>query len=345
MKKYSAILLIAILFFSVSNSRLSAQANIRALYDQGRSSMMMEDWYAAAESFIECLRINPAHAEATAALAECYYELGEFDEALVWVQRARSLARANTSLANLEAFTLIALGRLGEASIIIDDVLRREPNNREALFAAAELDIAMGRAGSAVIRYREGVNRFPDDRRLLISLALVLGSLGDAEGAQAYIDRALVRHPGDPRVYYYAAYLASQRGHLAEAIEHVENAIFFRPDFVPAHSLLASLFYRSGRYQEASDLADELIALNRSDSLSWYLKGISLVRMGRFNEAQAVLSTAVGINPDNEFIRTALEELLISHTRVEDPARIQWASWHFNRARDFRNRNLMEQAL
>jgi tetratricopeptide (TPR) repeat protein len=67
--------------------------------------------------------------------------------------------------------------------------------------------------------------------------------------------------------------------------------------------------------------------------------------MGRLNEAQTILSTAANIDPDDEYIRAALEELLISNSRLEDPARARWATWHFNRARDFRLRNLMEQAL
>jgi len=325
---------------------LYAQApSAPALYERGITYMVAEDWYAASESLIECLRVNPAHAQATAALAECYYELGEFDEALNWVRRARSLSRGNTSLANLEAFTLIALGRLDEANAIVNQVLQSEPYNREALFAAAELDIARGRAGDAVIRYREAVRRYPDDRRLLVSLALVLGSLGDTENAQSYINRALLQHEGDYRVHYYAAYLASRDGRLAEGIRHAENALYYRPSYTPARFLLASLRYRAGQYEEAARLADELIVLRREDSLSWYLKGVAYIRMGRLSEAQTILSTAANIDPNDEYIRAALEELLISNSRLEDPARARWATWHFNRARDFRSRNLMEQAL
>lgn len=307
--------------------------------------MMEEDWYTATESFLECLRLNPAHSDAASALAECYYELGEFDQALVWVRRARSLARTNTFLTNLEAFTLVAMGRLDEASQIINGVLEREPYNREALFAAAELDIARNRAGDAVLRYQEAARRYPDDRKLLVSLALVLGSLGDTDNARVYIERALLQHTGDYRVYYYAAYLASQAGRLDEGIKYAESALYYRSSFAPARSLLASLLYRQGQYEKAAALADELIASKRDDSLAWYLKGISYARMGRLNEARTVLSTAAGIDPDDEFIRTTLEELLISGTRIEDPSRGRWASWHFVRARNFRSRNQMEQAL
>jgi tetratricopeptide (TPR) repeat protein len=307
--------------------------------------MAAEDWYAAAEAFIEALRINPAHAEAGAALAECYYEMGEFDEALIRVRKARTLARGNMALANLEASTLIALGQLDAAAAVIAEVLAREPYNREALFAAGELDVSRGRSSEAFLRYREAVRRYPDDRRLLISLALVSGSLGDMETAEAYIGQALTRHAEDYRVYYYAAYLESMAGRVDQAIGYAVTALQFRPGYTPARNLLAKLRYRAGQYDEAARLADEIIAANREDTGAWYLKGLSRVRMNRKTEAIAILSEAALIRGDDEFVRAALEDLLIEATGLEDPRRARWAAWHFDRARDYRTRNLVDQAL
>jgi tetratricopeptide (TPR) repeat protein len=307
--------------------------------------MVDEDWYTAAESLLECLRLNPAHAEGTAALAECYYALGEFDQALVWTRKARALARGNLGLANLEAFALIGLGRLKEAEEVIGEVLRREPYNKEALFAASELDIARGRLGEAVTRYQEAVRRYPDDRRLLISLALALGSLGETGAARTYIERAIIRHPQDYRVYYYAAYLDAKAGRLSTAIRYAEDALYFRPGYGPAFSLLANLRYRAGQYAEAARLADEAIAFNREDIYAWYLKGVAYNRLGKKEEAITILSNAAMIDPNNEFVRAALEDLLLSETALESPQRSRWAAWHFNRGRDYQSRNLIEQAL
>jgi tetratricopeptide (TPR) repeat protein len=328
---------------SPGNNAGTAQA--AALYEQGRNFMAEDDWYSASEALLECLRLNPAHAEGTAALAECYYELGEFDEALSWTRKARVLARNNSSIANLEAVTLIALGRLEAAAGVISEVLAREPYNREALFAAGELDIARGRPSEALLRYREAVRRYPDDRRLLLSLALVSGSLGDDVSALSFIDKALSQHPDDYRVFYYAAYINAQVGRLPQAISYSEKALNLRPGYGPARSLLANLRYRSGQYAEAARLADESIAANRSDLGAWYLKGLAYIRLGRAVEALTVLGTAIAINPNDEFIRTALEDTIIAVTSLEDQRRGRWAVWHFDRARDYRSRRLIDQSL
>ncbi|MCL2276308.1 MAG: tetratricopeptide repeat protein [Treponema sp.] len=327
-------------------SSLEAQTlNAAFYYERGKTQMANEDWYSAIESFLECLRQNPAHAEGTASLAECYYELSEFDEALSWVRRARNLARTNMSIANLEVFILIAMGHLNDASALVNEVLTREPYNREALFAAGELDIAMNRPSEAMLRYREAVRRFPDDRRLLTSLALVTLSLGDNDSAISYINSAILHHPDDYRVFYYASYIYSMNNRIQEAIRYAQRALDFRPGNAAALSLMASLRYRNGEYEEASRLCDNAIANNRLDMSAWYLKGLSLIRMGRNQEAITNLSTAVSINENDEFIRAILEETIISSTNLEDPRRARLASWHFNRARSLRRSNLIEQSL
>jgi len=342
LRKNFLILLCIMAFFP---SLLAAQASPAALYERGRNYMADENWYSAVESFLECTRINPAHAEGTAALAECYYELAEFDEALVWVRKARLLARANMSVANLEVFTLIALGQLDAAATLVSDILAREPYNRDALFAAGELDIARNRPSEAILRYREAVRRYPDDRRLQISLALVSHSLGDNETSLYYINNALSRHPDDYRVFYFAAYIYAQNARIPEAIRYAERSLYYKPGYGPALSLMATLRYRNGQYEEASRLADAAIALDRQNMGAWYLKGLSFIRMGRQQDAITLLSTAISINEEDEFLRAILEEALISSTTLEDSRRARWASWHFQKAVNYRSRHLIEQAL
>jgi len=337
-------ILFSFLFIPLTLSAQS-QGSAASFYERGRYYMADENWYSAVESFLECLRLNSAHAEATAALAECYYELAEFDEALNWVRKARQLARGNMTMANLEVFTLIALGQLDSASTLVSEILAREPYNREALFAAGELDIARNRTSEALLRYRDAVRRYPDDRRLLISLALVTLSMGDGQTALTYINSALTQHPDDYRVFYYAAYIYAQNGSLADAIRYAERALYYKPGHGATQSLLAVLRYRNSQYEEAARLCDIAIANNRQDMSAWYLKGLSFIRMGRSIDAITVLSNALSVNEEDEFIRAVLEETLLTSTALEDPRRARWALWHFNKARNYRSRSLNEQAL
>jgi tetratricopeptide (TPR) repeat protein len=341
-------LLVCLLPAALAVPGLSAQtgaASAAAHYREGNAAFLEEDYYRASESYLEALRLNPSYAEPTAALAECFYALGEFDQALSYARKARSLARGSSGLANLEAFILIAQGDLAGADRIVRETLSREPYNKEALFAAAELDVARGKSADAASRYREAARRYPDDRRALLSLALVLGSLGDVEGARAYAARAAAAHPDDHRVLYYAAYLDASSGRLKEAAAGLVAALNLKPLYAPARSLLSSVRYRLGEWEEAARLADQSIAANRNESSAWYLKGMALARLGRHAEARSVLSLALSVDPDDEFARFALEDLVVSTTPAESAERSKWAAYHRSRASEYLSRNLSDQAL
>jgi tetratricopeptide (TPR) repeat protein len=314
-------------------------------YRQGQAAMEDENWSGAVEHFLECLRLSPAHAGAAAGMAECYYGLGEFGESLVWVRKARALARADLALANLEAAVQTALGFPDEARVILDAVLAKEPYNREALFTAAEIDISRGRAGDAARRYREAVGRYPDDRRLFISLALTLDSLGERTQARSYIDKALEQHPNDPIVNYYGAWLYAQAGRLREAGDLAERALVEKPDYRAALSLLAALRYSGADYEAALGLTERLVSLDAKDPLARYMRGLCLERAGRLREARAAFAEALTLDPQDEFARAALEERLLSDTALEDPERVSWAAWHFARAAAYRRGSYSEQAL
>ncbi|MDR2602376.1 MAG: hypothetical protein LBC53_08005 [Spirochaetaceae bacterium] len=329
---------------------LSAQTTLDApaaesSYNKGLNFAAEEDWYGAAEAFLEALKYNGAHAGAAYSLAECYYELAEYDEALNWALKAKSLSRLSTDAANLEAFILIAMGRLDAAEPIIAGVLKQEPYNRKALFAAAELDVANGRTGEAVRRYREAARLYPQDRRLLISLALVTGSLGDSAASMDYIKRAQKAHPGDYRVSYYASYLKARAGQIREAIEDAENVVNQKPNFQEARDLLASLRYQNGDYNETILLTDAAISENRNNSGAWFLRGMALTRLDRGDEGRRSFAVALGIDSGDEWSRAALEESLLRETGVESPERARWAAWHFSRASQYKQRKLYEDAL
>jgi tetratricopeptide (TPR) repeat protein len=81
-------------FAQTAFAQAASAQSASALYESGRTAMLEERYYEAMESFLESLRVNPSYAEPVAALAECFYSLGEFDQALSYVRRARALSRA-----------------------------------------------------------------------------------------------------------------------------------------------------------------------------------------------------------------------------------------------------------
>ena len=101
---------------------LSAQSDARALVASAERLRFSEDWYPAIDQYLAAVAKNPSYGAAYSGLAECYYELGEYDQALSYVHKAAPFLKGDTGLANLEGFVRVALGDLAGARKAFESV-------------------------------------------------------------------------------------------------------------------------------------------------------------------------------------------------------------------------------
>jgi tetratricopeptide (TPR) repeat protein len=332
--------------FLLAAQGLAAQGNdARSLYQQGRVAQDREDFLGAIELYRAALRANPDYGQPLAGLAECFFRLEEYEEALTQVTRARKYDQANLDLAVLEGRIRIGLGELGAARALFDSVLAKERNNLEAQFALAELDIASGKRRNAGLKYLETLRVRPDSRQALLALAVLNDSEGDAPEAQRYLELALRYHADDPDVRYAAARFALGQGEAALAVRHLQAALAVRPDFPAAGLLLAQALLSQNRAQEAVSAARALVDGNRNDELAWYLLGLAQERGGDLQSALASLAAASRLSPEDEVARLALENLALQKLEIKDQARQKLALPHLERGKRFEERNMLEKAL
>jgi tetratricopeptide (TPR) repeat protein len=303
------------------------------------------DWYAAIECYLEAVAVNPNYYEALYALAECYYELGEYDQALTYVERAVKQRAGEPEPKDLEGFIRLALGQADAARAIFKAVIAAWPNDADARFGLALLDVADGRVSDARARYEEALRASPRDSRALLSLALVAWRQGDLAKAKSYAERALDSGSGDARVHYFAAYVAALTGDFALAIERCEAAIAMRPKYRDAIALLSSLYFQTGDWEGAARVSSGAVAADRRDSGAWFTYGMARAAQGRVDEAIAAFKGALAAKVDDEVARIALENLVIDEKALEDPSREPLADWHFTRARAYERERSLELSL
>jgi tetratricopeptide (TPR) repeat protein len=317
----------------------------RALYEAGRALLASGDAYRAADAFMEALAINPAYADAWGALAQCQYDLGEYGRAINHISEAYKFGPRTPSLLTLEGFSAIGLGRLDDARTLFEEALSRLPNDRDARFGLALLDLRGGRPVDARARLAASLKSAPSDPRALLSLALIAGAEGLKDEEAAYLGEALRWMSGDADAYSAAAAMFAERGDAAEASRLARNAIDVQPAHAAARGLLASLYHDTGAYGEARTVLEGSLKYDRTDPQAWFLLGLVEAAAGRHAGAEYALGTLVDLRPDDEFARIALENLVMDATRFEDPSRARLASWRFGRAADFERRLLYVKAI
>ncbi len=316
----------------------------RQWYQQGQEAQAAADWYGAVECYQEAVRANAAYGDAWYGLAECSYALGEYSLALTYLDTAAKYAKDRTEILNLTGFCHLGLNETQKAESLFNQVLASYPNNIEARFGLAQLDILSGRLTGAESRYIDALKRQQSNRNALLAVALVSQEMGKTDDARRYIQQALRYHSKDEEVQYIAGWISFLNQDYSDTEYRVRTAVGLNPDYDKAYELLATVLYQQGRYQEAVDICDFRIGRNREAVTAWYLKGCSLKMMGRMEDAYSVLEQGLGVAPQDEMMRSSLEQIVLDTFNVEDARRNRWARHHLARAREYEKQYEAPQA-
>lgn len=342
-----AVVLATVVVISVATpgyAQTGKTVDARTLYNSGLVLMASGETFRAVDAFTEAVALNPAYGDAWAMLARCQYELGEYERAVSFIQESYKFGPRSPMLVTLEGFGAIGLGKLAEARTLFDETLARRPNDRDARFGLALLDLSTGRPVDAKARLAASLKTAPGDPRALLSLALIAKAEGRVEETAAYLAEALRWTSGDADASYAAAALFAEQGNAVEAARLARAAVSAAPAHAGARGLLASLYYESGALDEARTVIEGSIGYDRSDPQAWFLLGLIEAAQDRRSDAEYAFSTLVSLRPDDEFARIALENLVMDVSGFEDPSRAALAAWRFSRAADFERRLLYEKA-
>ena len=330
--------------FTLLISSVFAKSDAAAGFSAGKKLQQQEDWYGAIEQYLEVVRLNPSYGDAWFALAECSYETGEYELALSYIEKAEAFLKNKPEIQNLSGFCYIGLGNTEAAQKTFEQVLKKFPNNVEARFGLAELDILSGRINGAEKQYLSAFQRQNRNCRILLSLALVSEELGKKEAVKEYLNQAMRYFSGNPEVYYFAAYLAKKENQLKDAEEYIQTAIQLNPDYDLSYKMLSDILFEQGNYEEVLKLCKFRTKRNRNAENVWYLKGLALTELGRIEEAFTAYETGLSIEPQDEVMRSALELLAVKYTDIEDVRRSKWADYHIKKAAEYSEKYYSVQA-
>ncbi|TFG83132.1 MAG: tetratricopeptide repeat protein [Spirochaetales bacterium] len=339
-----AVLALALLIFGATAGAQISQDPL-SLYRQARLLMVQGETYRAVDALLEATARNPAYADAWLALAQCQYDLREYERAIYYLGEAARYGPRSPATLVLEGFSLIGLGRVDEARPLFEGALAVFPNDRDARFGLALLDLRTGRTSDARARLSASLRAVPRDSRALLSLALITRAEGKPQESASYLAEALRWAADDPDVCYAAAVVAYENGDLPEAARLARIAIAARATHARSRNLLASIYLETGAYDESRTILEGSLAFDRKDAQAWYLLGMTQGAASNYAEAEYAFSSLVGMRPDDEIGRLALENLVMAGTKLEDPSRAAYAAWRFDRAAEFERRFQYDRAL
>ncbi len=340
-KKRSRVLFAMILTVAVSAVTpvfAADSKNILKTYNEAVELQNEENWYTASQYFIEVVNSNPAFSDAWFRLADCSYHLGEFDLAFQYLESAEKYEKNKSEIKNLKGMILLALGRTDEARQIFNEVLKKYPNDIDAHFGLAEIELYDGKFSGAENQYAEALKRQNSNRKALLSLALVCAETKRYNQSEKYLRQAMQYYSGEPEVHYLAAIIYTMKGDYKDAEKHARIAVEIRGGYEQAYELLAQIVYLQHRYSEVIDLCDFIISRNRNSGAAWYLKGVAQSKLGNNEDAINTWDTGLSVKPQDELMRMMLELTAKNELDLDDKRRGEWAGYHLNNARQYDSR-------
>lgn len=334
-KKYLAIVFIYFIsIFSVYSLELTATQ----LYEKGLVEQNKDNYYLASEFYMEAVKKNPVYFQAWVQLATCTYQLGEYDLALSYILNAEKFNLQDSYLQNLKGMCYLSLREYKNAEDVFNNVLKIYPNDVNARFGLAELDLLNGKISGAENKYLQALKREFSNRKALLSLAILALQNKNTALSDNYINQALRLYSGDENVHYVASILDLMKNNYSNAEKRIRIAIEIDPDFTKGYELLAKILFEQNKYNEAIDVCDYLLNKNRNNNLIWYIKGFSLLEKGDVENAINTWSTGLEIFEHDEIMRVALETAVNKNLPLEDPRRKTWANYHIQTAKNAERR-------
>ena len=342
MGKKSRAFLILILCFS---SFIFAAEDPLELYGEGRQALQLREYYHSLELFKQALEINPSYVDARKGMAEAYFLLGEYPEALSHARKALKGAKGRVDLLTLIGRIYLGMDNLGEAESFFQQALSIEPNNIEAAYGKAEIAVFRGNYSEGTTLFERSLAVNPDSRRALLSLSLLHEETGDLERALFYLNRAFEYFSQDSSVLEFGVRYFLRREDWKRAEDLCLKWRALEPDNREVSVVLGTVYQRMNRHEEAVERFRDVLASLQEDPLLWYRMGRSYTALSRYDDALLSFKTIALIAPGDEMARIAMEDLLMNEYPIGHKEREAAGEYHRQAGRAYEKRYRFDKAF
>ncbi|HUI43336.1 MAG TPA: tetratricopeptide repeat protein [Terriglobia bacterium] len=177
----------------------------------------------AVAHFRQALQSNPGSDDAWYDLADAYFRLRDYADALAAAQHVSSQGQNDSGFLALLADIDAHLGRTDEAVKLFGREIGENPDRDAVYLSLALVYLRSGSPAEARATLQRGLERIPDSGQLLWGLGVVSAAEGNAGSAEQYLKRSVDLLPEWPGSYSALGVLYYQTGQIAKARETLER--------------------------------------------------------------------------------------------------------------------------
>ncbi len=223
--------------------------------------------------------------QAHLAAGDFYGSIAHWDQAKQQFEQGIGAAPDRTVLFQKRIVNLLlAQGNKDQAAPLVDEILKKAPQDEEALRIRAALRLESGQA--------EAVRAAVEDYKSLLQ-----------------------RHNNEPQLHYAMGQARQRNGELVLAKAEFREAIRLQNNYVAPHLGLIEIAFAEHKHEEAVRLADEFISMQPQNTQARLLKAVVLREMRKYADARSELQHILQIAPKD---RTAYLQLGLLEIEQKD---------------------------
>lgn len=289
----------------------------------GMCEIMNGNLSGAYSYFVQALELDGSDLMAMRQLIECSYSIGRFDDLERLLRRYVALHSEDMEMAYCHAGALFKLGRISEASIVVDRVLSINPNHlgakqlrdfimeKEAHRSPLAQKVEVTNTPPPQVFVSKPLGQFikppPKEEPIVTEPTPRLGSYSDFDD----IDRKLIELD------------EAKRRKNFDVVMNGSLEILNRPSVKPhqrerATLLKAEIALLQNNIAEAEKIYDEVLAENPNSARALSGKGVLQAHLGRWEEARRFFERAIALEPRYDM---ALAGLGMCHSYAKDADR------------------------
>jgi len=193
---------------------------------------------------------------------------------------------------------LLASNRAADAEQVLRDLLRRQPDNPEALLGLGKCLGTERKQDLAIAAYRQAIALQPDYAQAYNNLGTVLHDQKKLDEAVAAYRQAIALQPNFTKAYYNLGNVLRDQKKLDEAVAAYRQAIALQSNYTPAYYNLGHALDNQKKLDEAVAAFRQAIALQSNFAPAYYELGRVLHDQKKLDEAVAAYRQAIALQPD-----------------------------------------------
>ena len=269
---------------------------VLALVEAGDGSSAISAGQEAAKKY-------PDESDVHYWLTRAYVMENRYAEALCAIDRAIALNGEDPAYRCIRADVLLGLGRLTEAIRDAQAALDTDPNHWHSLIQIINALVSLGRLADAEIRANDLVRLAPAEPTALFAASRFYLYQDRLDEALELVDKILDIDADDQSAHHLRGYVLFRMEDYRRATDELRQVASHDPNSVSTHCWLADSLLYSGDWEEAIDVAEHLIKIDPAHSHAHYVCGGALIMLGRSADAVMAFDKLLPTNDCNLIAR------------------------------------------